>query len=216
MNKEDDIKLTELFLRAARGDLQASGEFWESKAWAQQMKDDCEFICWRYPLPNSDWKSDAQDLQQRASLRMLEKCSQFKGRSSVRTWFMCIAMRLQFKEFAKRQKEREYLRKHACEVKRDLSDEVPGVRMAVLEAWSNLTEGQQELYAVYLHCADVTEVVQALNGSEWLMMSDEEQLKERSKVARELKKVQKTLMGAAELKWLSALGQRNQGADNAQ
>jgi DNA-directed RNA polymerase specialized sigma24 family protein len=215
MNKEDDVKLTELFLRAARGDLQAAEEFWRSEVWAQQVQDDCEFICWRYPLPNSDWKNDAQDLRQRACLRMVEKCSLFKGRASVRTWFMCIAMRLQFKEFAKRQKEREYLRNHACEVKRDLSDKVPGVRMAVLEAWSHLSERQQELYAIYLQCADVTEVVQALMGSEWLMMTDEEQLKERYKVARELKQVQKVLMEAAELKWLTALGQQNQGTNDA-
>lgn len=215
MNKEDDVRLTELFLRAAQGDGQAAEEFWDSKIWAQQVQDDCEFICWRYPLPNSDWKRDAEDLRQRACLRMLEKCSLFQGRASVRTWFMCIAMRLQFKEFAKRRKEREYLRKNACEVKRDLSDEVPGVRMAVLEAWSRLTERQQELYAIYLQCAGVTEVVQALYGSEWLTMSEEEQCKERAKVARELKKVQKVLMEAAEVKWLTVLGQQHNGADDA-
>lgn len=216
MNKDDDVRLTELFLRAAHGDSQASDEFWRSEAWTRQMKEDCKFICWRYPLPKSDLKRDAEDLQQRAALRMLEKCSLFQGRGSVCAWFMCIATRLHFKEFAKRQREREYLRRNVCEVKRDLSDKVPGVRMAVIEAFSQLSERQQELFLINLQCSDPTEVVQALLGSDWLLMSDEEQSKERNKVARELKKVQKTLMAAAELKWLTVLGQQNSGPADGQ
>ncbi|HEX7957036.1 MAG TPA: hypothetical protein VF508_08845, partial [Pyrinomonadaceae bacterium] len=67
----------------------------------------------------------------------------------------------------------------------------------------------------YLQCADVTEVVQALFGSGWLTMSEEGQSKARGKVARELKEVQKVLMEAAELKWLTVLGQQHNGADDA-
>jgi DNA-directed RNA polymerase specialized sigma24 family protein len=212
---DEDARLTELFLLAARGDERASQEFWGSARRQAQVKRDCELICWRYPLPGGDLIRDSEDLAQRTCMRMFEKGEQFKGLSQVRTWSMCIARRLHFKEFAKRQMERQRLRDHPCEASPQLSDEVPGVRLAVIEVLEGLSVFKRTLYEMYVHCCDVWEVAQMLHGSEWLSMSEQAQRNERNRIARILKEIQMILVGVAELKWLTAFGQQDKGTDDA-
>lgn len=211
----EDARLTELFLLAARGDERASQQFWGSVRWQAQVKKDCKFICGHYPLPGGDPIRDAEDLAQRTSMRMIEKAAQFEGRSRVRTWSVRIAWTLHLKELSKRWRERQRLRDHPCEASPQLSDEVPGVRLAVIEAVEELPVNKRELFEMFVCCGDVWEVARMLKGSEWPSMTEQAQRNERNRVARILKEIQMGLVGVAEVKWLTAFGQQDKGTDDA-
>lgn len=203
MSKDEDVRLTELFLRWTSGDEEAGKQFWGSKTWEAQVNNYCGHICRMYPLPGGDFEQNVKDLAQQASRRMIEKRAQFRGSAPVGAWFRIIAKRLHFREFSKGQREREILRKSACQARIEVADEIPGVRLAVMEAWDSLSLNQKELYEVFLQCGDAVEVAQVLKGSQWLLLSNYEQDKEVARVRRQLKEIQKKLTEPAEVKWLT-------------
>lgn len=82
MNNRDDAYVTELALRAGRGDKQALSDF------IRATHDDV----WRL-LAHLGGKENADDLTQETYLRVMSSLPRFAARSSARTWLLALARR---------------------------------------------------------------------------------------------------------------------------
>ncbi len=82
MNKKDDAYVTDLALKAGRGDKQALSEF------IRLTHDDV----WRL-LAHLAGREQADDLTQETYLRVLGSLPRFAARSSARTWLLSLARR---------------------------------------------------------------------------------------------------------------------------
>jgi DNA-directed RNA polymerase specialized sigma24 family protein len=206
MNKDEEKVLTDLALRAARGDEDAFHTLWTSPLWINRVKAICYHICRLYPLPGGDLQEDSKDLAQNACLRMMRKRELFSSRNgaSVSTWFTCIARNIHHKEFRKRESGAKYLRESRCQLKGCLSDQIPDAALRLKEELRKLTPRERNILRLQRESDSVMEVAQNLYAEEWPAMSEHERKKATHKVYRELKKMQKVLVEAVDGKELAA------------
>jgi RNA polymerase sigma factor (sigma-70 family) len=196
MNKDEEKVLTDLALRAARGDEDAFHALWTSPLWLNRVKAICYHICRLYPLPGGDLPEDSKELAQTACLRMMRKRELFCSRNgaSISTWFTRVARNIHHKEFRKSESGANYLRESRCQLKGYLSDQIPDSALVLKEAIRNLTARQRNILRLYIQSDSVVEVAQKLNAEEWPAMSEHERMKVTYKVYREFRKAQDALV----------------------
>jgi RNA polymerase sigma factor (sigma-70 family) len=217
MNKDEEKALTDLALRAARGDDEAFHAFWRSELWIKRAKAICYHICRLYPLPGGDLKEDSEELVQKACLRMMQKRELFSSRNdaSVSTWFMHIARNIHHKEFRKGESGAKYLRECRCQLKGSLSDQIPDGPLRLKEAWRGLTPRERNIFRLQRQSDSIAEVARKLHAEEWAAMSEHERKKATQKAYRDLKKVQKALAAAVDSKELAAPAHRKGDFSNS-
>lgn len=217
MNKDEEKVLTDLALRAARGDEDAFHALWRNELWIKRVKAICYFICRSYPLPGRNLQVDSEDLVQKAFLRMMLKRHLFCSRNgaSVSTWFMLVARNIHYKEFRKTESGAKYLRESQCQLKGCLSDQIPDGALKLKEELRKLTPRERHIFRLQAQSDSVAEVARKLYAEEWPAMSEHERKKVTLKVYRELTKVQKVLVKAVDGKELAAPAHRKGDFSNS-
>lgn len=212
MDKEEERALTDLALRAARGDGAAFDALWRDERWIARVEGICRLIYYRSPLPGVDSRDGSAELIQKTCMRMVEKHALFsaKNGASIFTWCFHVARNIHRKERSKIEKGAARLKKYPLRLKNNLSDENPEAALRVKEAWRGLNPRRQKIFVLKLRCDSVAQVAEKLYEAEWPSMTEHERKRVTDQVYRELKKVQQILYEAAEDKGLGDPGRNGE------
>jgi RNA polymerase sigma-70 factor (ECF subfamily) len=155
-----DDRLTNLALRAARGDRQAFDEFWTDQEWLKFIDHKCRRICRVFPMPGRNSACDAEDLRQRACVQAFKALPQFRGEAKIQTWFNTIATNLRLRDYERQCNE---AKASACSVwlpMHDLSHDDPYSAAALMEAYRSLSPRERKVYELLLQGKTAKEIAQ--------------------------------------------------------